>query len=588
MNAHDRATGVEDTDIAIVGAGVAGSYVAYRLSDWRERSQAGGQSLLSRLRQRNRVLRIDLYECSNRIGGRLWSARLPPDSRSCCEFGAMRFQPHWRLVCDLIKHLQLDRDTARFWFDRPENLIYARGIRLRQRELAAPVSGDRSPHLPYRLQEGERGRTVAALTLAAAEFGMPGFSTLRHEYQAALAQREWRAAAAIRQDYERRKYTSTVKGSRLRELSWSHLVDMCLSREAIDLIQDIGGYETLASCGGALNHFDAILDAPEEDRYLRLDAGFDSLPRTLHKRFSENGGQTHLLHRLAGLKAIGPPDDDTGYELVFDRRTADRSAVARIRIRARIVILAVPKRALELLDQDCFLFRDPMLRRHWNSTLSVGAAKLFLVYPWPWWKRLGVVEGRSTTDLPLRQVFYGSGERAIAERSRQHRAAAILAMYANGKTVEYWKALQDRGRPSPLPDGIAATDPNCADTEALLPPMASHEVVERAHALLMELHGVTEAPSPFNGYFQDWSKDPYGGAWHVWKEDQHSDPIVSSMRKPLPNHNVFIVGDCWAHEPGSVHGSLSNGEIVLQDHLGLPWPPWLAPEAAGLSLRKSK
>ena len=61
-------------DIAIIGAGVAGTYTAWRL--------------------RNQGKKITVYEYSDRIGGRCYTVKFPgiPDVNK--EMGAMRFKPN--------------------------------------------------------------------------------------------------------------------------------------------------------------------------------------------------------------------------------------------------------------------------------------------------------------------------------------------------------------------------------------------------------------------------------------------------------------------------------------------------------------
>ena len=60
-------------DIAIIGAGVTGSYAAWRL--------------------RHSNLKISIYEYSNRIGGRCFTVQFPDIPDVNLEMGAMRFLP---------------------------------------------------------------------------------------------------------------------------------------------------------------------------------------------------------------------------------------------------------------------------------------------------------------------------------------------------------------------------------------------------------------------------------------------------------------------------------------------------------------
>ena len=64
-------------DIAIVGAGIAGSYSAWRL--------------------RNQDKKITVYEYSDRIGGRCHTVKFPNIPDVNVEMGAMRFKPRGKL-----------------------------------------------------------------------------------------------------------------------------------------------------------------------------------------------------------------------------------------------------------------------------------------------------------------------------------------------------------------------------------------------------------------------------------------------------------------------------------------------------------
>ena len=60
-------------DIAIIGAGIAGTYAAWRL--------------------RHQNKRISVYEYSNRVGGRLFTVRFPDITDINVELGGMRYYP---------------------------------------------------------------------------------------------------------------------------------------------------------------------------------------------------------------------------------------------------------------------------------------------------------------------------------------------------------------------------------------------------------------------------------------------------------------------------------------------------------------
>ncbi|WP_424888938.1 hypothetical protein [Streptomyces sp. XH2] len=72
------------------------------------------------------------------------------------------------------------------------------------------------------------------------------------------------------------------------------------------------------------------------------------------------------------------------------------------------------------------------------------AAKPFLAYDEPWWRACGVETGRSTTDLPLRQLWYAPGG---ASR-------LLLAAYPSGRSAAYWDRFAS-GPSYDVPGGTA-------------------------------------------------------------------------------------------------------------------------------------
>ena len=81
-------------DIAIVGAGVAGSYAAWKLSDkYPDKS-------------------IHLFETNNRVGGRIYSVPVPGINDFVADLGAMRFwKGHHTNLLAAIEELSLQTSS---------------------------------------------------------------------------------------------------------------------------------------------------------------------------------------------------------------------------------------------------------------------------------------------------------------------------------------------------------------------------------------------------------------------------------------------------------------------------------------------
>jgi monoamine oxidase len=126
-----------DIDVAIVGGGVSGIY-----SGWRLLTANSGASA-------NRPRKVVVFEGSDRIGGRLLSARPPGfTDRTTCEIGGMRYVSSQTLVKSLVENvLNLPRYEQVVY--NPDTIVYLRGERFRFSQVQDPEI------LPYRLDWAE-------------------------------------------------------------------------------------------------------------------------------------------------------------------------------------------------------------------------------------------------------------------------------------------------------------------------------------------------------------------------------------------------------------------------------------------------
>ena len=124
-------------DVAVIGGGVSGSYVAWRLLG----ADADQSPLLQQLRvaRGGAPLRVGLFEQSDRIGGRLWSVAPPRMPHVRAELGGMRFKNDQPLLVNLVRQLNLE--VIPFPSGNENNLYYLRGYRFRrsQEPKAVPV-----------------------------------------------------------------------------------------------------------------------------------------------------------------------------------------------------------------------------------------------------------------------------------------------------------------------------------------------------------------------------------------------------------------------------------------------------------------
>jgi monoamine oxidase len=611
-------------DVAVIGGGIAGCYTAWRLRTLDKQELALDSPLLALLKEKER-LDVGLFEYSDRLGGRLWSVALNGMPDEFAEFGGMRFYKEMHIVWNLVERLGLADRAIPFPVGELDNFVYVRGRHMRARQLRKP------PHdLPYRLRYLEQGKTTSQLIDFVSDIAVAGFVALRAQYSAAFDAKNWEEVTRLRLEYERRKRSTRIDGRTVYDMSWWELQTRLLSHEAFEFILATSGYDVTNTNGNAAHSLDQNFFEPENSGFFRLSRGFEELPDKLHEAYHGAGGQTYLLHRLIKFAKADPGIAGGPYDMLFHHRAdpnepvdaQSEAALARLgqsytKARANMLVLAMPVRALQLLDQDNFFFqpesRDGVNRKDkldaaMGSVLNVEAFKLFLAYRRPWWEQTGVTEGQSVTDLPLRQCYYWASNVGGSPDSPTGANSILMASYNNGVAVPYWQSLQSGAPYGPDPAAAGADDPfrgrafaqvnrvrlrldgnaAAAPPNRPIPRTATEGMVARAHAQLMEMHDVVYAPEPYDAHFQDWNVDPFGGGWHQWKTSTDENKLIPYMQRPLEEEQVFIVGECWSDSQGWVQGALNTSEAMLQDMLGLSWPNWLGRGGTWLGPPKSR
>ena len=534
-----------DLDVAVVGGGVSGAYSAWRLQADRGADQS-----------------IGLFEYSDRIGGRLYSVTMPGLPNVRAELGGMRYIPSQHtMVADLVKHLKLQ--TRNFPMGAPApvgsacNLFYLRGRHLRLHELSDPAK------VPYNLAWSERGLGPTNLQVQVMNNLYPGFADLSLCDQMKVE----------------------VFGKPMWKYGFWDLMFRVLSNEGYQFMCDAGGYEANVANACAVTQLPAT-EYNDDTQFLTLADGYDRLPITLAERFNDAlpgkldaGSRLFMNHRLDEI-VIG--SGEWPYTLVFhqthtdaEKRTGDIPDRPPVTVRCRKLILAMPRRSLELVKSR--FFEDSWLRRNIPSVLIQSAFKLLLAYETPWWRSLGLVAGRSVTDLPVRQIYY-FGTEGEQQDGEPFLNSLLMASYNDMGTVPFWKGLERgeafKGRaPAGLQAGAAPGAPATGFR-------TTAEMVDVASRQIAQVHALPQVPEPYAAVYHTWNEDPYGGGWHEWKANFRLDRIMCQMRKPVAAHDIHIVGEAYSLGQGWVEGALDTAESTLQDFFGMKPPRWLDPDYA--------
>ncbi len=209
------------------------------------------------------------------------------------------------------------------------------------------------------------------------------------------------------------------------------------------------------------------------------------------------------------------------------------------------VVLALPRRSIELIRWNRMDQGDPAdwdyggdaaekvdeadardrartLRERVEAVISQAAFKMFLGYPYPWWRALGVTAGRTITDMPIRQTYYFGTESESGGEADNHNSL-LMVSYNDLGSVPFWKALEAgkrfEGRRENPEHAGDATQPGRSyhlDGEKPVPHHRagiSQEMVQTAQEQVREVHGLKFVPEPYTAIYHDWGDDPYGAGY---------------------------------------------------------------------------
>jgi Flavin containing amine oxidoreductase len=569
-------------DVAIVGGGVSGIYTGWRL--------------LISPRGRIGAPKVVVFEGSDRVGGRLLSARPPGfTDKTTCEIGGMRYVSSQTIVRSLVENvLKLPRYQQVVY--NPDTIVYLRGRRLRFSEVQDPTM------LPYDLDWSESQFVTqndpSGLIPWAISKILPGVN----QFTGAALEKYLRDAV--------------IDGTPLYEHGFWNLLARTLSPDAYQIARTMIGYDCLGSNANAVDLIMEIYNFTPDVKYYLLNGGYETVPWTLQQQFEEAGGRVESNTWLAGFDKATLADGTTGVALHF--RDGHPS------ITARAIVLAMPRRSIELLDRQGPVLdptEAPGFLHLLNSVRPIPLYKLFLAYAYPWWNSVAVASsrpliGRSLADTPARQVYYWPVDPNATTPPTT--GAALLMAYNDATNVDFWEGLSgavappalldEARRPTALAQHFRKIRPHVRAFEPLtrLTPAANagaptdrlhknwldhrapHQMVMEMHRQIAQMHNVQDAPAPVDAAYMDWSIDPFGGGVHFWNRGYKSWEVLEQMTKPVADFPCYICGEAYSTNQTWVEGALQTAEIVLQKHFGLTKPAWITPNATTTPASKSK
>ncbi|XP_045199216.2 L-amino-acid oxidase-like [Mercenaria mercenaria] len=346
-------------DIAIIGAGISGSYAAWRLRD--------------------KNLKIALYEYSDRIGGRCFTVQLPGIPDVNVEMGAMRFRPaDHDLVNSTVHDLGLDVvDFELGYGSSGGTLYYLRGKHMTLDELATQA--------PYNLPAENR------VDLDTLHWNVFKNFTIRSQ-----------------DDDEIKSLDGVDLYKQSRDLYNNKYLDIETVQYLMESANFISEYGTDISAIGYIPVDDPSLSSPAPKAVKTVTRGFQAIPERLVEQFLQ-ASDKHKFFRNHHLKAINKQSDGN-YVLTFQVTETKAGITTEIKNRspskmcAKKVLLGIPRLALEHLDWEG-LRQETVQDYIKNAVTEVHAGKMYFGYDNAWWRNLDKAASYAISMTPLRQTY---------------------------------------------------------------------------------------------------------------------------------------------------------------------------------------
>ena len=381
-----------DFDVAVVGGGVGGIYTGWRLLT----SPLAGSRLAGWETARGK-LKVALFEGSDRIGGRLLSARSPhlPDTtcgsrgHALCRPGA---SPHHgpggtcteacRGISRLVDVQRQYRISARSPL-RTSDLRQIGNAALRAR----PV----------------RGGMACRPTVAG---GAEPCRIYRARPDKADAGNSRRTSRPGRCENIFRPFRWT--GCRSGGTGFWNLLAKGMSPDGYNAARATVGYDCLGGNTNALDLTAEYYDFTPSVSYRMVNVGYEAVPWELRGRFEKAGGELQLRQWLSGFVGIKLGDGSQGVEMRFQNGTTKT---------ARALVLAMPRRSIERLKPEGKVLgpANKRFRQDLASVEPIPLFKAFLLYP-----EL-LVAGCRSDSRPLADRLADQAMLLLADRTGRHR-----------------------------------------------------------------------------------------------------------------------------------------------------------------------
>ncbi|KAF5656476.1 l-amino acid oxidase [Fusarium heterosporum] len=495
--------------VCIVGAGIAGLYIAMILDD---------------LQIPN--LEYEILEASDRVGGRVYTHRFSEKKNDYYDIGAMRYPdiPTMQRTFDLFKRTDVHLLKYHFKGSNCPKLFNDRPFTAATRDPYG-VSVSRGGFVPDDVVDNAEGileDIYGPFKRAMAENFEIGFRCLMavdHFSTREYLRRGGHNGLGRCFDFHSIQWLETQSTS-------TNLFDQAFSESVMDSCDFNGcGEEVEWHCikGGT----GKVIEAMETRIRGKVETGKRVRKMTLDQSSQAEDNMT--------VHVAGEPEPRAGYMTIFNTTTL--GCLSRMDT-SGLALHPVQKEAIRSLHYD-------------------ESAKIALQFSYPWWiVDCGIREGGcSSTDLPLRTCIYPSYNIDDGE----DKPAILLASYT-------W--AQDATR---LGSMIANRRRQAADPEEH--PPSEQELVELILQNLARLHAgkitYEKIKASFTGKYHAWAwqNDPFSaGAFALFGPGQFSN-LYPYLTRPAADSKFHIVGEAASVNHGWVVGSLDSAYSAVYKFL---------------------
>lgn len=514
-------------DVAIIGAGVAGLYCAWRL--------------LNENKPKERP-RLIVLEKLPRIGGRLRTGHIKiSDQKIVVEEGGMRFLKGHHRLQKLLSEVGLEDQITPFGMGDENNLFSIRGELFSRDE--AQINNHEKWAKVYNLEKSERNKSPFQIVQEI-------LSKITAPYQDLG---KWEPNDFF--SWVRLRQLEFPKGSGLKVYQWGFralMEELGLSNECTQMLIDTGGFSTpfddMVSAGSGLQ---LIASFPEEPEFFTLDNGFEGVPRALSERVRRRGGEVETGCQVEHVERSGK------------HLTVVTASHFKPAIRAKKVIIALPARPMrQVLKVGKNIDHVRTAHRHLDQIVHMPLTKINLYFETRWWKKhLKILGGGCFTDMSLAQVYFF--ELNTADPNRKFSA---LTIYSDGRRSNFWRQLQSLGteyqHPTMGHEVKSGTDLS----------VCSVFVVRHAVDQLKRMFDLDDKiPMPLYATISMWGGNEIGEGDHQWAIGANDQEIRNMLAKV--DDDVHLCGEAISDYQDWVEGGLRSADHALQR--GFNMPPYI-------------